>query len=92
MDSYLTLAAATLALLLPTQVPSYEQCSQLIHIHIYMHMPVKVLLGLSIQLILSLLLEIASTLFIDGDEVSRYSICCLNYVLAWHCLWGRQVS
>lgn len=35
MDSYLTLAAATLALRLPTQVPSYEQCSQLIHIYAY---------------------------------------------------------
>ena len=71
---YLTLAAATLALPLPTQVPSYEQCSQLIHI--YMYMPVNVLPGLSIQLTLSLLLEIATCLVIDGDEASRYKIGC----------------
>ena len=38
MDSYLSLAAATLALPLPTQVPSYEQCSQLIHIYMYVCM------------------------------------------------------
>ena len=94
MDSYLTLDAATLALPLPTQVPSYEQCSQLIHIYMYvcmyvcMYMPVNVLPGLSIQLTLSLLLEIATCLVIDGDEASRYSIGCLNYVLAWHCPMG----
>ena len=35
---YLTLAAATLASPLPTQVHSYEQCSQLIHIYIYVCM------------------------------------------------------
>lgn len=86
MDSYLTLDAATLALPLPTQVPSYEQCSQLIHI--YMYMPVNVLLGLSIQLTLSLLLKIATCLVIDGEEASCYSIGSLNYVQAWHCPMG----
>ena len=32
---YLTLAAATLALPLPTQVPSYEQSQSAIHIYVY---------------------------------------------------------
>lgn len=53
-----------------------------------MHMPVKVLLGLSIQLTLSLLLEIATCLVIDGEVATRYSIGSLNYVLAWHCPMG----